>query len=181
MQLTIIKHGKTDYNIAGKRQGRTDLSLNEEGTKGVQELKENVGDDFDFVISSPLKRALETVQILFPNKDITTNDLLIEYDFGELEGVEFSKPLTDFPNNEVEEYNGIKFLMPKSGESFENVTKRCEDFLESLKKDYKDSDKLAIVTHSTNLEILKALIENKPWHTYLGQAKQFHGMIVAKI
>jgi alpha-ribazole phosphatase len=177
MKLFIIKHGKTDFNLEGRRQGRTDLPLCIEGKQEVEKLKEKIKGKFSRIISSPLKRAFGTAQLLFPDEAIQTHDLLIEYDFGELEGVKFSTPLSEFPSNKVEEYNGIKFLMPNKGETFKSITSRCENFIEYLRENFKENDHIAIITHSTNLEILKALVEKKPWHTYLGQAKQFHGMI----
>jgi len=177
MKITLIKHGKTDYNSEGKRQGRIDLPLNEVGRKEVLALKRKLGKDLSIVISSPLKRAVETAQILFPRAKIIKNDLLIEYDFGELEGVKFSEPLRNFPNHQIEEYNGIKFLMPKRGETFEDILKRCQKFIAYLKKNFEKNDEIAVVTHSTNLEILKALAEKKEWFAYLGQAKKLHGFV----
>lgn len=168
MKVVIIKHGKTDFNLEGRRQGRSDLPLNDIGKKEVFALKNKVGrKDFKIILSSPLQRALESAKILFPDKKIQTNDLLIEYDFGELEGVKFSTPLKEFPTNR--------------GESFDYVVKRCKEFFKYIKKNFKENNKMAVVTHSTNLEILKALAEEKTWHTYLGQAKKFHGFVEIEI
>lgn len=181
MKVTIIKHGKTDYNLEGKRQGRIDLPLNNIGRKEAELLKKKIHGKFDAVISSPLKRTLETAKILFPDRKILTNDLLIEYDFGELEGVKFSTPLKKFPKNRIEEYNGIQFLMPQKGESFEDIVDRCRKFIDYLKENFKGKKEIAVVTHSTNMEILKALIEKKPWHKYLGKAREFHGLVEVKL
>ena len=181
MKITLIKHGKTDFNLEGRRQGRKDLPLNDPGKEEVFKLKKRIGKDFKVILSSPLLRALETAKILFPDKKILTNDLLIEYDFGELEGVKFSTPLEEFPNNRIEEYNGVKFLMPNRGESFKDIVERCKKFTKYLKKNFKENDVIAVVTHSTNLEIIKALAEGNPWHKYLAQAKNFHGFVEIEI
>ena len=181
MKITLIKHGKTDFNLEGRRQGRRDLSLNDVGKKEVFALKNKIRQDFNIILSSPLMRTLETAKILFPGKKVLPNDLLIEYDFGELEGVKFSTPLEKFPNNKVEEYNGIKFLMPNRGESFEDLVERCKKFIKYLKENFKKNDVIAVVTHSTNLEIIKALAEGDPWHKYLAQAKNFHGFVEIEI
>jgi len=181
MKVTLIKHGKTDYNLEGRKQGRKDLPLNEIGKKEVLAQKKKVGKDFTVIFSSPLQRALETAKILFPDKEILRNELLIEYDFGELEGVKFSVPLKEFPTNKVEEYNGVKFLMPNEGESFRDIVKRCKKFIQYLKNNFKENDTIAVVTHSTNLEIIRALAEGSPWHKYLARAKKFHGFIEIEI
>lgn len=174
MKLTLIKHGKTKYNIEGRRQGRTDLSLCEAGKKEILEFKDKIDNNYDTCISSPLKRAYETAQLLLPNKKIIKSRLLIEYDFGELEGVPFSVPLESFPNNDIEVYNGIEFLIPNKGERFKDILKRCQKFISYVKDNFEKNSDMLIVTHGTNFEILKALSEGKKWHTYLGQAKKLN-------
>jgi len=176
MKITIIRHGKTDSTVKGLRQGsKTDLPLNEIGRKEVLSFKIQIGDSFDTVYSSPLKRAIETARLLFPGHEIQINEFITEYDFGELEGVPFSTPYDQFPENTVEEYNGVEFLIPKDGETFKDVLTRCRHFLHFLKRNNQIIDRIAVVTHGTNFEILKALGEQQVWHTYLGKAKDFNG------
>lgn len=181
MNLVLIKHGKTDYSLEGRRQGRTDLPLNLEGKKEIAELKEKVKKDYKICFSSPLKRTYETAVILFPEMKLIKNNLLIEYNFGELEGVPFSTPFDKFPNNKVEEYNGMKFLMPNKGETFKDIVDRCFKFLGFIKENFQDFDNIAAITHSTNIEILKALVYELPWYKYLGDSKSFQGFIELNI
>ena len=37
--LYIIRHGKTDWNVLHKLQGRTDIPLNEEGRRMAEEAR----------------------------------------------------------------------------------------------------------------------------------------------
>jgi broad specificity phosphatase PhoE len=176
MKITIIRHGKTDSNIKGFRQGsKTDLPLNEIGRKEVLSLRLKLEDSYNSVYSSPLKRAIQTARLLFPGSQIMINKLLLEYDFGELEGIPFSTPYDQFPQNTVEEYNGVKFLIPQKGETFKDVLTRCRQFLQFLKRNNLTTNKIAVVTHGTNFEILKALGEQLDWFTYLGRARDFEG------
>jgi len=176
MKVTLVKHGKTKYNVEGRRQGKTtNLSLCEVGKQEIIKLKNEIANEFDICISSPLKRAYETAQLIYSDKKIIKNHLLSEYDFGELEGIPFSMPVERFPNNRIEVYNGIEFLIPNKGESFNNLVKRCEKFISYLKKNFEKNSNILIITHGTNFEILKALFENKKWHTYLGQVNKFNG------
>lgn len=182
MDITLIKHGKTDFNALGKRQGITDLSLNEQGKKELLEVKETLADrDFDVIFSSPLKRAIETAEIIFPTKNVIKNDYLREFDFGELEGVRFTEAVSNYPRNEVVEYNGRQFLMPNEGESFEHMVHRIEQFLQLVRFSFSDDSKIAIVTHATVIEIMQALIGRRAWHAYLGEARNIHGFIDLKI
>ena len=178
MNITLIKHGRTDFNDQGKRQGSTDLSLNNRGDKEVRSMiNEFKNKRFDVIFSSPLKRALETAQILFPEQNIVKNDFLREYDFGELEGVRFSEPLENFPDNEVEEYNGKQFLIPSEGETFEHVAHRVERFVQLLLHGFGEEANIAVVTHSTVIEIMRAFCEGKEWSAYLGKDTYFHGYV----
>jgi alpha-ribazole phosphatase len=181
MNLVLIKHGKTDYSLNGKRQGRTDLSLNLEGKKEITELKEKIKKDYKLCFSSPLKRTYETAVILFPEMKVIKNDLLIEYDFGELEGIPFSMPFENFPDNKIKEFNDMKFLMPNNGETFEDIVDRCINFLEFIKGNFQAQDNVAAVTHSTNIEIFKALANELPWYKYLGDSRNFQGFIELNI
>ncbi len=175
MTLTIIRHGKTKYNIAKKRQGKKDSPLSDIGREFVQDMKKKLKDDFTAIIVSPLKRTRQTAKILFPNREFKFNELIICYDFGELEGVPFSEPLENFPDNRIEEHEGKHFLMPKEGESFEDVIERCKKFIKYLKENFKENDNIAIVSHSTFLSVFLALAENKPWYKYLVHGLDFDG------
>jgi hypothetical protein len=46
-----------------------------------------------------------------------------------------------------------------------------------LRNGFGDQSKIAIVTHSTIIEIFKALAEQKDWSAYLGDSRQFHGFV----
>lgn len=58
MKLLLTRHGQTDWNIALKIQGTTDIELNETGIKQAEETREKLkSENIDVIITSPLKRA----------------------------------------------------------------------------------------------------------------------------
>lgn len=87
--IYVIRHGQTDWNLKEIIQGTKDIPLNDNGRKQANELKDVLKNiRFDKIISSPLKRAFETAQIV--NKDniqIDTDIRLIERGYGKLEGI----------------------------------------------------------------------------------------------
>ncbi|MDQ6985391.1 MAG: histidine phosphatase family protein [Candidatus Dojkabacteria bacterium] len=177
MKLHLIRHSKTQYNLENRRQGSTDINLVAEGIEYAKELKDELGNiSFDIILSSPLKRAIETAEFIFPDKSIEKIKLLREFDFGELEGLAFGSE-DKFSSNKKITINDIDFLMPNEGDSFESVKHRCIDLLMLLSNKYKDANTVAIVTHSTVIEILRALIEKEEWTNYLGKARDFHNYI----
>ena len=56
--LYIMRHGKTEWNVRHKLQGRTDIPLNEEGRKMAEKAHEEYKDiNIDICYCSPLVRA----------------------------------------------------------------------------------------------------------------------------
>ena len=79
--LYIIRHGKTDWNVRHKLQGRTDIPLNEEGRQMAEAAREEYRDvHFDVYFCSPLIRARETAEILFEEnpKRLLANQMPLE-------------------------------------------------------------------------------------------------------
>ncbi|MFA6627377.1 MAG: histidine phosphatase family protein [Bacilli bacterium] len=105
----FVRHGQTNWNHEGRIQGTIDNPLNEEGKKQAHQLGiflQNNGNDWDFILSSPLTRAHQTaiiIQTYFPTRPLYIEPKFIEREFGTAEGQIISKPLFDrICNDEVE-------------------------------------------------------------------------------
>lgn len=137
--IYIVRHGETDYNVEGRYGGRIDVELNSKGIEQAYTLQNELKDiRFDKVISSPLKRALKTAQII-TDSEITIDERIIERDNGELEG----KLKQDCPPN-------IDFNNPNTGYGIESIIyfrKRIFDFFDEITEKYKGKNVL-IVTHA---------------------------------
>ena len=69
--LYIMRHGKTDWNLKYKLQGKTDIPLNDMGRQMAEEAHERYKDvHFDVCYCSPLRRARETAEIVLSGRDI---------------------------------------------------------------------------------------------------------------
>jgi len=88
-QVLLVRHGETKWNVSGKFQGCTDISLSEEGILQAHYVKERLQGDFDCIYASPLKRALKTAEIITENTEITPiiSKEIREINFGEWEGL----------------------------------------------------------------------------------------------
>ena len=92
MLLYIVRHGETDWNKAGKVQGRTDIPLNERGRYLAEATAEGMKDvRIDFCYTSPLIRAKETAQIILGEREIplVEEKRIEEICFGKCEGMKF--------------------------------------------------------------------------------------------
>lgn len=86
-KIYLIRHGLTEANEKGRYIGKTDLALTKESVKELKDLRASYTYPSASVIySGPLKRCVQTAQILYPGREIQTVDNLTEYDFGDFEG-----------------------------------------------------------------------------------------------
>lgn len=92
-KLHLIRHGLTEGNLQGRYVGSgTDLPLCDQGRRELQELKDALPyPSVPLVFTSPLQRAVQTAELLFPGvKQIELDDLR-EMAFGKFE----NQPLTE--------------------------------------------------------------------------------------
>ena len=85
MKVYLLRHGETDCNRAGRYQGRLDTPLSEQGAAELRAADVST----DTVYVSPLLRARQTAEILFPAaRQIVVEDFQ-EMDFGAFDGKSF--------------------------------------------------------------------------------------------
>jgi broad specificity phosphatase PhoE len=87
-EILLIRHGETEWSQSGQHTSNTDLSLTEDGRRRAAPLREELeGREFALVLSSPLRRALETCEIAgFASRAELTDDLR-EWNYGDYEGL----------------------------------------------------------------------------------------------
>ena len=105
--------------------GKTDEALSEEGISYLKRAKyTNVHPDVDYLFSSPMKRCLETAEILYPSKEPVIIPEWEEMDFGAFEGKNYAELQSDKRYKSWIDSNGT--LPFPEGESRENFIARCE-------------------------------------------------------
>lgn len=129
-RLYLIRHGITQGNLDGIYMGcKTDLPLCEEGKQRLLTLKSQ----FEYPVvktlfSSPMHRALETADLLFPEAEnkIILDDLR-ETNFGEFEGRKISELLQD---NAFQLWlDPTQKYIPNGGEHPQEFHARCQGVL----------------------------------------------------
>jgi len=91
LQIYIIRHGETDWNVQGRLQGREDIPLNQSGIAQAHVCgKALAGLRPALICCSPLSRARDTAAIIAGHigyaGDIVADPELTERDYGELSG-----------------------------------------------------------------------------------------------
>lgn len=144
MSVYVVWHGQTDWNVQKKVQGRVDTILNETGKRQAEELKESLKEmTFDKVISSPLRRAKETAEIL-GFQPVIIEERMTERDFGEFEGLS----IKDFDADQFWSYKSNTSY--RQAENIRDFFHRVYACLDEIKQTSKDED-ILIVSHTGNL------------------------------
>lgn len=87
MKIYITRHSLTTWNEEKRLQGWKNSDLTKQGLEDAKRLGNYLmNQSFDGIYSSPLKRAKETAQLIFPNKTIIEDNRLKEMNFGDYEG-----------------------------------------------------------------------------------------------
>ena len=98
-RLILVRHGDTEWSQNGRHTSRTDLPLLPSGVERARSLELVLaGLEFARVLSSPLRRALETAALAgFGDRVEITHDLT-EWDYGEYEGLTSDEIWKDHPD-----------------------------------------------------------------------------------
>ena len=108
MNLYLIRHGETDWNRQGLRQGHTDIPLNDTGRAQAAQAADLLAGlclQVELVFASPLARAAETARIAaarlgFDPQQITVEPQLIEQCFGIAEGTPVEELRRRYPQGQ---------------------------------------------------------------------------------
>ena len=85
--IYIVRHGETEWSLAERHTGRTDVPLTPNGIEQVASLGDYLAKvEFSWVASSPLVRAQETCKLAGFNTPDLLDDLM-EWDYGNYEGI----------------------------------------------------------------------------------------------
>lgn len=188
-EIYIVRHGETSWNQMGLTQGsENDIELNDHGIDQAMKCGEYLknqrinGKEFDLIVSSPLKRAIHTAQIIAKtidydvNKIILSNDL-IETSMGLLAIGKTVKELKSDPFYDeffklMDEYHAMDelakldtkeqvpeiFIIKYKMESNQSIRKRINEFLQFLK--LTPCKKILVVTHADTIRSMNSMIMN---------------------
>jgi broad specificity phosphatase PhoE len=163
-EFTIVRHGQTDWNLARRYQGQTDIPLNEEGIRQARKLAERLaGETFDIICSSDLRRALQTAIEVLKGRSIelVIDVRLREICFGEWEGQRFDDMFSRYPERFSLSRADPTIIMAPGGESVAQVAARTSAFAEDIYSQY-PYGKVLVVTHGMALATLVCMSSGAP-------------------
>ncbi len=177
-KIILVRHMETVWNEQRRYIGRTDLHLSDLGARHARSLAESLKNTLlSGVISSNMKRALQTAQAIAAGRELTSviEPDLREIDFGEWEGLDFNEISTAYPDlSDIWVEDPFSVHIP-GGESMTGFVSRVKESWSRIRvaalADEGDSDgDLLIVTHAGCIKVilgaLMGLDDRKVWGIY---------------
>ncbi len=155
-KLNFIRHGMTAGNIFGLYIGTTDISLCDEGREQLEKMTQELEyPSVHKVYTSPLKRCVQSAELIYPDRWTQVITELRECNFGIFEAKMFSELKND------PEY--IKWMedasqAPPKGESALEVSRRADAAVDMILEDMMQQriNRAAVITHGGIIAMLLA-------------------------
>ena len=152
MKINIIRHSTTTANEEGLPCGvLVDYSLTSTGAKIIEDLvKQGIyPEDPGVLYASKMSRTVQTLNIIYPGKEVHQTPMLNERGFGEIEF--YTKEQYDEYNSKTETgldgYDEVNIdIQPKGGESTRQVIERAKrDWPKLIDEFYKNGYELVTI------------------------------------
>jgi broad specificity phosphatase PhoE len=161
--IFLVRHGRTATNAAGRFLGRADPELDAVGRAQALALGEAVG-PVDRVISSPLRRTMQTAECL--DGPVTVDDRFVELDYGDWDGRE----LGELTPADWKAWREDLDFAPPGGESLGALGRRVRAAMDELEVDAR-RETIAVVTHVSPLKAAVAwalaVDDHIAWHLFV--------------
>jgi broad specificity phosphatase PhoE len=145
--ILLARHGETDWNREGRFQGHADPPLNETGRAQAAELAAELeGVELAAVYSSPLRRAVETAEVVAAEHGLepVAVDALREVDVGSWQGLTRVEIEARFPEQFARWLDYDQGW--EDGESYEGMGRRAVAVLLELAAAH-EGERILAVTH----------------------------------
>ena len=169
-RICVARHGETDWNTAGILQGWLDVPINERGRVQARELARALAaSGFSCVYTSPLKRSLETAQIIAAQLRLpppTCHDGLKERNFGLIQGI---------PKAELAELNPalLEHILKRNpdsrfeqGESMDECATRVLDGVMDIARQ-RPGERVLAITHGWAMDVIARGVRGLPRNALL--------------
>jgi broad specificity phosphatase PhoE len=164
--LYYVRHGETDFNVEGRLQGRRDTELNAHGRRQAAECafllqalfaRDQRRADEPIYISSPLKRARQTMEVLratlgLDPRECDIDARLYEIAYGDWEGLTLPEIEARTPGILAQRERDKWDFAPPGGESYRQLATRVGDWYASLTCD------AVVAAHGGGVRALMALL-----------------------
>jgi broad specificity phosphatase PhoE len=179
LSVVLTRHGSTPRSDPEQHLGQgIDIGLSAEGEAAARALARRLeGVAFDRIVSSPLRRAVQTVEILAADRAVETDMRLAEMDYGDWEGLTYAQiEARDLERRRRWEEDPATQHCP-GGESGDEVAARARAFLgDAIAGPGSDASeaegRILVVAHATLNRILLCVALDVPVRDFRRRFRQ---------
>ncbi len=163
-EIWLIRHGQTDWNLARRFQGQSDIALNQTGIRQAYSCADKLAKvNFEAVYASDLLRAHKTAEIISaPHKlEIKADPRLREICMGVWEGQFFDDVHAKYGDSLMEGPRDPSQPRVEGGESFLQVAQRMSAAADDI-ANLHPQGKVLLVSHGLAVAVLFCLARDIP-------------------
>lgn len=183
IELYLIRHGATEYNLSGRYLGcRTDAELSDYGKQALLSNRlffEEKGLKGNKLFCGPMLRCRQTADIIFPhNNDLIIVDEWTEIDFGAFEGKNY-KELSG--NEDYQRWidSGGTIAFPE-GEAREAFIERSSRGLDKAIKLFDEASTNIAILHGGNIMSIMSCLRGGEYFDYQLKPGEMYHCILTK-
>jgi probable phosphoglycerate mutase len=174
-KICVTRHGETDWNVAQILQGWIDVPLNELGRRQAYELADALADSgFSRIVSSPLRRASETAEIIADAWRLpppTLHEGLKERYFGLIQGKPKSELSISHPGLHQEITRRNPACHFDEGEPLDHFADRVLESLLDIAQQ-NPTARILVITHGWVMDVITRHIMHLSRTTVLGHKRK---------
>jgi broad specificity phosphatase PhoE len=169
MQVVLVRHGATDWNLQGRCQGSTDRDLSEVGLRQAAQTAALLsGEIIHAIYSSNLRRARRTAEVISqPHKlPVMIEDGVRELDHGELEGLTFNEIKETYSEFLTRWRSEPADIRVPGGERLADVAERAWNGLNEIVRRHPEAPGILVVSHNFPILGIVCRITGTPLNAY---------------
>ena len=173
VQIVLVRHGATDWNLQGRCQGSSDRHLSEVGIRQAEQIAALFSnEEIHAIYSSHLQRARQTAALISQPHDLPVliEEELRELDHGELEGLTFNEIKSKYGEFLTRWRSEPADIRVPGGERLADVAERAWNGLNEIVRRHPDAQRILVVSH--NFPILGIVCRISG--THLNDYRTFH-------
>jgi broad specificity phosphatase PhoE len=154
-KLILARHGETVWNVEKIFRGRADVDLDEVGIEQAELLGNSLRNwKLEAIYSSPLKRALDTANIVarYQKVGVHTAEGLTDFNYGDWQSLPEQEVKRLYPTLLNEWHNNPHKVRMPDGESLEDVRGRATEVVTGILSKHEGS--VVLVSHRVVLKVL---------------------------
>ena len=167
VNLVVLRHGQSVWNLENKFTGWVDVDLSENGIKEAENAGKKLIDfKFDIAFTSALKRAQNTLSIILKetgqeNIEVIKDKALNERMYGDLQGLNKDDVKAKYGEEQFKLWRRSYDVAPPNGESLKDTAGRVLPYYkENIEPLLKQGKNVLISAHGNSLRGLVMYLEN---------------------